>query len=297
VGVWCIPFEFLDEGAGVCAGGMGGTGIAWNGDIGAMWRNPAGVYSSTFYGVGVMYQDLMGYSGFWGVSGIAPVGDRMVMGLGVMRFSMEEIPVFPVFQLDEDSLPPEALGYFSEEEWVFQVSLGFPLPGLPVNGGFALRGYYQTMLGYSGTGMGFDVGVFAEDSLFGGIMGLGLKGENVAKASIWWNTESDMVSVLPMGVFFGAKFSYGWKAFQFTGVVDGGYRREFTVRGGAMCEWKEILGICAGYNELGASVGIFLAMRDIRLGYSLSRRELGVVHRLEIEWIKGRRDGDKRGYF
>lgn len=238
--------DFLTEGVGGRALGLGGAYVGVSNDVTASYWNPAGL--GLIEGV---QASLMHASRFPGLGSYNYVGtahrfhNLFAVGISWLRFGVDDIPIYP--ELDPNIQPqdrknveqfrpeidPETgdfknIGTLSDSENAYVISLAtrytisqtwwdnMGTTGSPPDFlfGFNLKNINHSLLGNSANGFGFDAGLLVRitdsEAIIGhkgfGGISAGLNVQDISETTIKWNTKSEREGTIPTNVKWG--FAY-----------------------------------------------------------------------------------------
>jgi len=238
--------DFLTEGVGGRALGLGGAYVGISNDVTASYWNPAGLGLIEGVHVSLMHASRFPGLGSYNYAGAAHrFHDMFAVGISWIRFGVDDIPIYP--ELDPNIQPqdrknverfrpeidPETgdfknIGTLSDSENAYVISLAtrytisqtwwdnMGTTGSPPDFllGFNIKNINHSLMTNSANGFGFDAGFLVRitdsEAIMGhrgfGGMSVGFNVQDISETTIKWNTKSEREETIPTNVKFG--FAY-----------------------------------------------------------------------------------------
>ncbi|MFO8062346.1 MAG: hypothetical protein R6U31_05415 [bacterium] len=138
--------------------------------------------------------------------------------IGYLNQIIGDIPVYPEFPTDVDSVDFDPLGYFSDNANIILFNIGYDLdPGeysvYDISAGFNIKYIYHRIYDYTGQGSSIDAGSIVRlypgrfTSKIGGVIKWSLVVKNPGGLSVKWDTPSATVNRRNMNIFTGLGYS------------------------------------------------------------------------------------------
>ena len=302
--------DFLTNGVGGRALGLGGAYVSIADDVTATYWNPAGIA-----GVSDKYQFCLmhaarrsGLGAFNYVSGTTQLLPKLNLGLSWLRAGVDDIPIYPLVPAFDPNISaderknlaknrPRAsdfdpAGYLNDSENAYILTALM----VGVNAKWISQRLSSGDLdayNYGSSGYGFDVGILARLPDFNAIFGLenvgsfsfGLNLQDISKTTLTWNTESAPKESIPSNWNIGAAYAnphiFGRKL-----ILSYQWQQRYggQTHLGAEYHISSPLALRIGYRDNRITAGIGILLREFRLDYALLFGDLISTHFLSLLW-------------
>lgn len=292
---------FLDMNAfsfGEAAGGNCYSGIVPS--AGNIFYNPAvaaGKSTSILYEHKFLFDNISSYNA---AAVSIPLTYSLNTGVGYINQNIEDIPIYPEFPSDPDSVNFEPLGYFSDNAHAFFVNISYthiPSAYAPyeITGGINVKYIIHSIYTSTGMGTGIDAGLSMLfymnriNHLLNGRAVLFVAGNDVGATAVKWNTVSEHTDSRPYTAVAG--IGYSVDVDEIKSAISAELNGKFGKRNGAGFSadimFNDIIGIFSGinyekgydaymFNFEGAGIRIYFA--GFELMYSMSGNDIGLNH-------------------
>lgn len=225
--------------------------------------------------------------------------------IGYLNQIIGDIPVYPEFPSDEDSLDFDPLGYFSDNANIVLFNIGYELePGeyslYDLSAGINIKYIYHRIYDYTGQGSSVDAGSIVRlypgriTSGMGGVIKWSFVVKNPGGLSVKWDTPSATVNKREMNISTGLGYSNEIGAIDSEVFTEVNYSTAenamFGISGGLI--FRKFIGIYSGlninkdYTSAYAisvpGVGISISTIGFDIYYSISGSDLGLNHSIGI---------------
>ena len=307
--------SFLELGVGARSLGMGGAGVASNGQITDPFRNPSTLSLLNGFQFGSMYTNLFNKLEQQSYVGVAiPLIRNAMIGVSWMRLSIDQIPRF---EFDEDSpitayqrlhgqaqqLTYGPVDYFSNQNDVFiltfarlfpqKLDLGWQYFEIPVKFGLGINLKYvrQQIDKNSASGIGVDFGglvslnlndIFTGD--YYGKLNFGLNVQDISETRIVWDTESRHADRLQRNFKYGVQYNQPLPFIinNLTIAYDVDSKYDGNTHLGVELLLKSLLAIRVGSNSGYLTAGVGLNLWKFHVNYAYQSHDLGNSHRVSL---------------
>jgi len=280
-----LPGAYLSWGVGGRALGMGKAYVSIANDATAPYWNPAGLAFLRQQEVIAQYTNLF-ESTFLSYLGYSrPFFDLGVFGIGVVDLRSLD------FERTESK--PVVLGHFNESNDTFLLSYGrrqdyiYSIP-VKLSYGANFKIVNQSVLGYSGTGVGIDVGVMSKP-IKG--LSLGLIVQNLLQPRLKLDEESD---TFPLSGRLGASYECGFNVYKYNTrttismEMDKTEHRKEKFHYGFEYKIMDTIGLRAGLDDSELTLGLGLSIKNYNMDYAYGSQEMGASHRVSLGISFGR---------
>ncbi|MBA7545191.1 hypothetical protein ES705_37555 [subsurface metagenome] len=280
-----LPGAYLSWGVGGRALGMGKAYVSIANDATAPYWNPAGLaflrqqeviaqYTSLFETTFLSY---LGYS--------RPFFDLGVFGIGLVDLRSLD------FERTESG--PDVLGHFNESNDTIFLSYArrqdsiYSIP-VKLSYGANFKIVNQSVLNYSATGIGIDVGVMSKP-IKG--LSLGFMVQNVLPPRLKLDEESD---TFPLSGRLGASYECGFNVYRYNTratvsiEMDKTEHRKGKFHYGFEYKIRDMVGLRAGLDDSELTLGLGLSIKNYDMDYAYGSQEMGTSHRLSLGISFGR---------
>jgi hypothetical protein len=259
--------DYLRQGAGARASGMGGAFVAVADDATAGYWNPAGLSQMDLY----VYQACLQYAILPNDASLSFLSYAFLVP-NVGNFSIAWMN-FSIGAIDTNDENAEFLGHFSNSENTVFVSYGRKVyglvPGLSL--GASLKFLHQGYEGYSAMGPGLDLGVLWQPILYWDHM-VGLNVQNLSQ-HLYANgggVESSLINA-KLGAAF--KFLRSEDVLYFNHLIqtvdlEVSEHSHFNIRIGAEYWYTQTLGVRAGYTGQEMTAGLSYRPENFEIDYA-----------------------------
>jgi hypothetical protein len=308
--------DFLTNGVGGRALGLGGAYVGVADDVTASYWNPAGIgATSERVQVSLMHTTRRsGLGSFNYVGGIYRVSPHVVLGASWIHAGIGDIPIYPAFDPNIGSgerrniakyrpnFEPERFSSDSENAFVLTFASRFSISQAWWDNfgqdshppqflfGANLKRISHSLIDKSAAGLGFDAGImfrmldtkaiFGADG-FGGFS-VGVNVQDISQTTLTWNTESQREEFIPTTVKFGV--AYHNEIFGNRIVL--AYGRETRYGGsdnfGLEYQLSDSLAFRAGIRDGEFTGGVGVHINRFRLDYALLTNDLVNTHFISL---------------
>ena len=305
--------DFLDQGIGVRALGLGQAYSASATDISAIYYNPAGLSLIGKREAYMQYTDLyegLAYHHFIGYN--HPLFGGWAIAAGWMRVGVDDIQKTVVSQqqlgLIEAGVDGSTLnvfaGSFSNANDAYYLSIGknnaflvdlgwqyFEMPiEIPI--GVTFKYINQTIDDFSGSALGFDIGAMIRFKLSDflntpwlGTFAYSLSAKDILGTSVKWDTENQTEDEIPMHFFHGIEvtqpvewlYSEISLLYMYDSKYDGLHNLGFEFA------YNELIAARVGYRDDLVTFGAGLHYWILTLDYAMLPHDLGNTHRVALK--------------
>ena len=304
--------EFLSIGVGGRALGLGGAYTALANDVSAGYWNPAALARINYPEIMLMHDERFGGMLNYDFAAAAiPYSNDATFGISVMRLGVDGIPntrdagldingksLFPYQYSDFERIDYSKVTYFNSADW----AIYFTYAQKSFNGfmyGINLKVIRRTMLDYSASGIGFDIGALYSpaENLF-----IAANVQDVTTTLVAWSTgNNELISpTLKLGTayffdLFGGRFAptidvdVRFENRQFASFANLG-PVSFDPHAGLEFDFKKSIALRIGYNDVKQlTLGAGIHLRKLDVDYSFARfgkdNDLGDTHRISLRLI------------
>jgi hypothetical protein len=301
--------EFLVNGAGGRALGLGGAYVALAQDATAGYWNPGALSRIKYSEVVVMHDERFGNLVSYDFASVAiPYGTDASLGVSVLRLGVDGIPDTRNAWIDNngngifdnvDRLDYDKITYFNTADWALYFT--YAKQSSPdFSYGANVKLIRRDLAEQSATGIGFDVGILY--SPFTNFT-VGLNAQDITTTLVAWSTGwTELISpTLKVGSAYFIEFLGG----RFAPTVDIDLRfenRQFAStthvgpvsidpHAGLEFDFKNTVALRVGYNDLDQiSLGAGLHLRKLDIDYSFVQfntalDDLGKTHRISLRFM------------
>jgi len=274
-----LPGAYLCWGVGGRALGMGKAYVSIADDATAPYWNPAGLahlrqqeviaqYTSLFETTFLSY---LGYS--------RPFFDLGVFGIGLVDLRSLD------FERTESG--PTVLGHFNESKDTIFLSYArrqdyiYSIP-VKLSYGANFKIVNQSVLGYSGTGVGIDVGVISKP-IKG--LSLGFIVQNILPPRLKLDEVTDK---FPISGRLGASYECGFNVYRYNTSatvsieMDKTEHRKEKFHYGFEYKIMDTIGLRAGLDDSELTLGLGLSIKNYDMDYAYGSQEMGASHRFSL---------------
>ncbi|MCZ6676955.1 MAG: hypothetical protein O7E52_06870 [Candidatus Poribacteria bacterium] len=232
--------DFLTNGVGGRALGLGGAYVGVADDVTATYWNPAGIAAITEKTqISFMHAARRsGLGSFNYIGAVNQVSPWLTLGASWIHAGVDDIPIYPAFDLNigpgerrniaryRPDFEPTNFLSDSENAYVGTVAAKFAISqewwdNLGKNShppeflfGVNVKRLSQSLVGSSADGVGFDAGLLIRildtNAIFGaeglGGFSAGLNVQDISETTLTWNTESERKESIPTNVKFGLAY-------------------------------------------------------------------------------------------
>jgi hypothetical protein len=296
--------EFMAIGIGGRALGLGSAYIALADDITAGYWNPAGLSSLMYPQIALMHDERFAGLVNYDYGAVAlPVGISSSVALSIIRLGVDGIPDTRNAWTDangdgipdENEIDPDKIKYFNDADWAVYVSYAKKVRD-NFSYGVNLKIIRRDMEVAAATGIGFDIGV--RYNPYERLM-LGATVQDITTTLVAWNNGTN--ELITPTLKLGSAYALDALSGRFTPAFDIDVRFEnrrtasnahlgsmsFDFHGGLEYEYKSVVALRAGYNELGSlNVGAGVKLPKFAIDYSFSKfdaaDQIGNTHRISL---------------
>lgn len=326
--IWCLPLlgagvgicfsdeyaaDFLNIGVGGKALGMGGAFASIANDGSAFYWNPAGLPLLPKREASLQHTWLFsGLASHDFISFVHPLPNKAGVGFSLIRFSVDNIPLFPDLggtpdeRKDDPSLRPDGrpADYFSDRENAFFFTFGkgfeenifkswqyLPIP-ITFSFGGNLKFIHQSLSDRTGSATGFDFGTMfllnlndlTGNSEFLGDFSFGVSLQDIGGTRFNWDTPSQKMDRIPMNGKIGVSylqpiFTFSHLLFSYDHDTRYGGRDHLGFEYGL----NHLLALRGGLDEIAEGVftlGAGIQVSRFLLDYAFMNHDLGGTHRV-----------------
>jgi len=309
--------DFLTEGVGARAMGLGGAYVGISNDVTASYWNPAGLGLIEGIQASLMHASRFSDLGSYNYIGAAHRIHRLfAVGISWIRFGVDDIPIYPELDPDTDyqsrqdipkfrpSFEPE--GHLSDSENAYVVSLAarytisqtwwdnMGTTGSPPDFlfGINLKSINQSLLTNSANGIGFDAGFLARmtdsEALVGhegfGEISVGFNVQDISETTIKWNTKSEREETVPTNVKLGFAYNNYIPSLNAGIMVSYEYDSRYDGQNniGAEYQFGKSVALRIGLRDGDFAAGAGVKIEKFTVDYAFLSFDLGNTHRISI---------------
>lgn len=297
--------SFLDLNAfsyGEASGGNCYSGII--GSSGNMIYNPA-VNADIIGGIVYEHKFLFGNISSYNAAAITiPITDAVNTGAGYINQNIDNIPVYPEFPTDPDSVDFEPLGYFSDNAHAFFVNISYthrPSAYAPyeITGGINVKYIIHNIYNSTGMGAGLDGGInmlFHLSRLNYRLDGkaiIFIAVNDIGSTSVKWSTASEITEKRQYTLTAGLAYRLPVDLLRtvINTEINGKYGSKKGMGMSADILFNDMIGIFTGINYIQShdnyafeyeGAGIRLRFSRFELMYGISNNEIGINHSVTV---------------
>lgn len=311
--------EFMANGAGGRALGLGGAYVALARDATAGYWNPGALARINYPELVMMHDERFGSLVNYDFASVAiPYGADASLGISVLRLGVDGIPDTRSAWIDNngngifdnvDRLDYDKITYFNTADWALYVTYA-KQSSSDFSYGANVKLIRRDIAEHSATGIGFDVGaLYSPFSNFT----VGLNAQDITTTLVAWST--GRTELITPTLKLGSAYEIDLWEGTLTPTVDVDLRFENRIfasalhlgpvsidpRAGLEYDFKNTVALRVGYNELQQfSLGAGLHLRKLDIDYSFVQftsavDDLGKTHRISLRFILESEEHKRRG--
>lgn len=270
---------------------LGGAGVAIANGPNAVLANPARLFGSRDQSLSMMHADrFSGEVMVDHISYVRRVSDTQMMGFGLIRQGIDDIPVTQYLgNGDSDTNPTRLIKFTSASEYAFQAAYALDKPYGRI--GASAKLLYKRLYESDAAGLGFDIGYSLD---WKGVI-LGAQVRDVLSTLLVWDT-GRQETIAPSGRLGIAYPIYIDRLYaRFTPVAEVELRGESAddpdfaaFHGGLEYTIQNIVSLRVGVDDRRLTYGGGLLIGPINLNYAfIGHQDLGNTHRVSLGYAWG----------
>lgn len=235
---------------------------------------------------------------------VAPITKTFSIGVGYINQNIDNIPIFPEFPNNIDSIDFTPQGYFSDNAHAayFNLAYTFIPQGyrlFELTGGINIKYIVHQIYTNTGMGSGIDAGINASFYLerinykCKGILNYFLVLKDIGSTVIKWDTPNDYRDERKYTAITGIGYSINIDAImtKISTELNAAYGNEKKAGFSLNCVYNNLIGIYGGFNYRNTlnvyeisdpAGGVSLYFKGFEIYYSISYQELGLNHSVSL---------------